>query len=182
MSDVDESCGSGLGEDFNSLPGSSQAASDSDGSGPPSTDLGISVNKFFSKRRLNNPGPSSAITFKKRRSHETGKPKTHFPATRRSLAFSLVESGSTPNRIGDNSVAPVNSPTDKTPLTAKSSVEADQSVKSALKEITSLLNTVVKRVERVESELKKSRQVPRTPAIQHPHMYQRRIMFLLLLE
>ena len=37
-----------------------------------------------------------------------------------------------------------------------SSLETDQSVKSALKEITSLLNNVVERVERVESELKRN--------------------------
>ena len=43
--------------------------------------------------------------------------------------------------------------------TSTSSSQDDPSVKSALKEITSLLNTVVKRVERVETELKKQSSV-----------------------
>ena len=43
--------------------------------------------------------------------------------------------------------------------TSSTSQDDDPSVKSALKEITSLLNTVVKRVERVETELKKQSSV-----------------------
>ena len=49
-------------------------------------------------------------------------------------------------------------------------MEADQSVKSALKEITSLLNTVVKRVERVESELKKQASASNSSDSASPHV------------
>ena len=42
-----------------------------------------------------------------------------------------------------------------TPMSPSLNVESDTSVKAVLQEITSLLNTVVKRVENVETELKK---------------------------
>ena len=53
------------------------------------------------------------------------------------------------------SVPPTSTPTNAS-LSPVASLDSDPSVKLALKEITSLLNTVVKRVERVESELKRS--------------------------
>ena len=71
-----------------------------------------------------------------------------------------VQSGGTSNSHlsttdDETSVAPP-LPTTPTSSLAVSSLETDQSVKSALKEITSLLNNVVERVERVESELKRN--------------------------
>ena len=53
----------------------------------------------------------------------------------------------------NSSVLPLSTPLAPTSAVA---MDSDDGVKSALKEITSLLNTVVKRVERVESELKRN--------------------------
>ena len=59
---------------------------------------------------------------------------------------------------GDENVTlPFVEPTARTSSTTD--LNTDPGVKSALQEITSLLNTVVKRVERVETELKKQSSV-----------------------
>ena len=134
----------------------------------------MSVKRFFTKRPLDRSKTSrdnGSYDAKKQRNQETGRPqKRHTLAissrSKRGIDFSPAGgSTSTPRRVqsggtsnshlsttdDETSVAPP-LPTTPTSSLAVSSLETDQSVKSALKEITSLLNNVVERVERVESE------------------------------
>lgn len=159
--------------------GSSTGSDSDETSSPPSTSPAVvmSASRFFSKRPLDISKSSRDSSSKKRRSQETVKPQKRHALVhvssrnkRGTGTDSYVGSCSTPRRpISGGAGPPHFSSTDDescaaatpsvaptcTPTNA-SSVDSDPSVKLALKEITSLLNTVVKRVERVESELKKS--------------------------
>lgn len=168
-------------EDVNGLDASmeSRSESGSDLDSPPIC-TSMTVRNFFSKKRQRCTSTPSAGDCNEREQHvqrdgsSNDRVRISQSKKRREQLPKDVHAHSvTPNRPSGNSRATLEtlrssqSKSDENVIpradgelnTSTSSSQDDPSVKSALKEITSLLNTVVKRVERVETELKKQSSV-----------------------
>ena len=143
----------------------SESGSEFSADSPPVSRLSMTAGSFFSKKRQRCSSASHSGQPQSEESRlnraESKRKKGHL-----STDIPVRESTSTPKRIISRDTPrsqPCNllsTPTcssngENTGLESASSEDEGPSVKLALREITSLLNTVVKRVERVETELKK---------------------------
>ena len=162
-------------EDGIELNDAFRSESESDLESPP-VRTSMTVRKFFSKKRQRAPSVSNRHELKqhvqqggssndcvgtsqsKRRRGQLPKDNYAYSVTpnRPSSGRSKVtpETLRSSQSKGDENVDP-RAAAELDTSTKISSSQDDPSVNSALKEITSLLNTVVKRVERIETELKK---------------------------
>ena len=156
--------GSGFDAD-ESVESYSESGSEFSADSPPVSRLSMTAGSFFSKKRQRCSSASHSGQPQSEESRlnraESKRKKGHL-----STDIPVRESTSTPKRIISRDTPrsqPCNllsTPTcssngENTGLESASSEDEGPSVKLALREITSLLNTVVKRVERVETELKK---------------------------